>query len=185
MLYSLGVQMVRFRWLVIGMWAIAFLLALGLAPRAISSLSGGFGRADTESRRALDLLESELGDREAAVAVVFFHDELTTDHPDYRRAVETTLAPALARSDVVELITAYNASRPGFASDDGRTSYAIIVLNGTIDEALDGYPDLRKELRTPPGFRMWGTGGIAIFSDLNHASERDLQRAETITFPWC
>ena len=183
MLYSLGVQMVRFRWLVMAVWAIAFLLALGLAPRAISNLSGGFGRADTESRRALDLLESKLGEQESAVTVVFSHDELTADHPDYQRAVEATLAPILARPDVVEVITAYNAPRPGFVSDDGRTSYAVILLSSTIDEALDLYPDLRKELRTPPGFRMWGTGGIAIFSDLNHASERDLQRAETITFP--
>ena len=183
MLYTLGVQMVRFRWLVMAVWAVAFLLALGLAPRAISNLSGGFGRADTESRRALDLLESKLGEQESAVTVVFSHDELTANDPDYQQAVEATLAPILARPDVVEVVTAYNAPRPGFVSDDGRTSYAVILLSSTIDEALDLYPDLRKELRTPPGFRMWGTGGIAIFSDLNHASERDLQRAETITFP--
>ena len=30
---------------------------------------------------------------------------------------------------------------------------------------------------------MWAIGGIAIFSDLNEASERDLRRAEIITLP--
>ena len=60
MLYRLDIQMVRFRWLVIGLWAAAFLVAVILAPKAISNLSGGFGRTDTESRQALDLLQAKL-----------------------------------------------------------------------------------------------------------------------------
>ena len=183
MLYRLGIQMVRFRWLVIGIWAAVFLVAVVLAPKAISNLSGGFGRADTESRRALDLLEEKLGIQESAMIMVFSHDELTADRPEYKQAVERTLAHLSARPEVSEVFTAYNSSSPGFVSDDGQTSYTMVTLKGTIDEALDNYADLRNGLRTPEGFQMWGTGGIAIFSDLNQVSEKDLQRAERISFP--
>ena len=183
MLYRLGIQMVRFRWLVIGLWAAAFLVAVILAPKAISNLSGGFGRADTESRQALDLLQAKLGLQESAMIMVFSHDGLTADNPEYQQAVETTLAHLSTRPEIGEVLTAYNSSSPGLVSDDGRTSYAMVTLNGTIDEALDNYADLRNGLRTPEGFQMWGTGGIAIFSDLNQVSEKDLQRAERISFP--
>ena len=183
MLYRLGKQMVRFKWLVIGLWAAAFAVAIVLAPRATSNLSGGFGRADTESRRALDLLEEKLGIQESAMILVFSHDELPADDPEYKRAVETTLAPLSTRPEVGEILTAYNSASPGLVSEDGRTSYAIITLKGTIDEALDNYSDVRESIRTPAGFQMWGTGGIAIFSDLNAVSEEDLQRAERISFP--
>ena len=183
MLYRLGIQMVRFRWLVIGIWAAAFLVAVILAPKAISNLSGGFGRADTESRQALDLLQAKLGLQESAMIMVFSHDELTVDKPEYQQAVETILAHLSARPEVSEVFSAYNSSSPGLVSDDGRTSYAMVTLKDTIDEALDNYTDLRNGLRTPEGFQMWGTGGIAIFSDLNQVSEEDLQRAERISFP--
>jgi putative drug exporter of the RND superfamily len=183
MLYRLGIQMVRFRWLVIGTWVAAFLVAVVLAPKAISNLSGGFGQANTESRQALDLLEAKLGLQESAMIIVFTHDELTANNPEYRQAVETTLAHLSARPEVAEVFTAYTSSSPGLISDDGRTSYAMVTLKGTIDEALDNYADLRNGLRTPEGFQMWGTGGIAIFSDLNQVSEKDLQRAERISFP--
>ena len=183
MLYRLGTQMVRFKWLVIGLWAAAFAVAIVLAPRATSNLSGGFGRADTESRRALDLLEEKLGIQESAMILVFSHDELTADDPEYKRAVETTLAPLSTRPEVGEILTAYNSASPGLVSEDGRTSYAMITLKGTIDEALDNYSGVREGLQTPTGFQMWGTGGIAIFSDLNAVSEEDLQRAERISFP--
>ncbi len=184
MLFRLGIFMVHHRWLVIGLWAAVFLVALPLTPRAVSNLSGGFGRADTESRRALDILEAKLESfREAAIGVVFFHPGLTAYHPDYQRAVETTLASLSTNPGVAQVLTAYNTPRTGLISEDGRTTYAVILLDMEIDEALDIYPELRRELRTPQGFDMWATGGIAIFSDLNRASEEDLRRAEIITFP--
>src|SRR3972149_3114432 len=138
MLYSLGIQMVRYRWLVIGLWAALFVVAAALAPRAVSSMSGGGRGAGAGAHRG----GGGLGG-----------------------AGETALAPVLARPEVRVVLTAYNASSPGLVSDDGRTSYAIIGLDSTIDEALDSFPQFRKELLTPPGFQMWTTGGIAIFAD--------------------
>ena len=136
-----------------------------------------------EAQRALDILDFELGQKESEVIVVFSHPELTAHQPEYQQAVEATLAPLAARAEVDAILTAYNTPVGQFVSNDGRTSYAIIALDGTIDEGLNLFPDLRAELHTPQGFQMWTTGAIAIFSDLNHASEEDLRRSEIITFP--
>jgi len=175
--------MVRYRWLVIGVWALAFFLALFLAPLGKSNLSGGVGEANTESRKALALLQSRLEFNESSIILVFSHDELKAYDQEYQKAVETTLSKLSSKTDTGRIITAYNSSRDGLVSKDGYTSYAMISLNGTIDETMDNYPTIRKTIETPDGFHMWATGGIAIFSDLNRVSEKDLQRAEIISFP--
>ncbi|PKB64438.1 MAG: hypothetical protein BZY82_11225 [SAR202 cluster bacterium Io17-Chloro-G3] len=181
--YQLGILMVRHRWWVVGVWIVVFLLSLLVAPSAFSSLTGGFGRADTESRRALDLLESELGAERSTISLIFHHPDLTISDPKYERSVKEALSPVLERPDVVEVITPYDTPGKGFVSDDGHTSHTRIVLEGTIDEALDDYPEIRRKVSTPPGFDVWGTGGIAIISNLNRAAGDDLRRSETVTFP--
>ena len=84
-------------------------------------------------------------------------------------------------------------------SDDGHTTYATIFLKLSLDEAMDLYPDLKDKLlgqgppvgettplessTSPVDVRVWATGGVPIFSELNEASEQDLRRAEVISFP--
>ena len=138
MLYKLGILMVRYRWLVVGVWIAIFLLSLLAAPSAFPNLTGGFGRADTESRRALDLLEGELGAERSTVSLIFHHPDLTISDTEYERSVKEALGPVLERPDVVEIITPYDTSGKGLVSEDGHTSHTRIVLEGTIDEALPG-----------------------------------------------
>ncbi|MEK7777100.1 MAG: MMPL family transporter, partial [Chloroflexota bacterium] len=187
MLFQLGVLMARWRWLVIAAWAVAFLVSAIFAPRVLSELKAGFGRADTEAQRASILLREKLAQREAVIALVFSHPRLKAQDPEYRQAVEQTLAPlSHVPPDVpgVErVITLYNSGNPNLASDDGRTSYALVVMSVGIDEAMDLYPDLRRRLQTPEGFQMWATGGIPIFSNLNTAAEADLRRSEALSLP--
>ncbi|MBI4200298.1 MAG: MMPL family transporter [Chloroflexi bacterium] len=183
MLYRLGIAMARFRWAVIGVWAALFLLSAFLAPRAPSALISGFGRADTESQRALDLLKDELGEREAVVAVVFSHETLTVKDAAFRAAVEQSLADVAVDPQVEQVVSIYTSGNPNLASRDGRTTYAAVVLKGTVDEAMELYPALRRRIGTPSGFQVWATGAIPIFSDLTQAAEDDLRRAEMIAFP--
>ncbi len=187
MLFRLGVLMVRWRWLVIAAWAVAFLVAAGFAPRVLSELKAGFGRADTEAQRASTLLSEKLAQREAVIALVFSHPRLQAQGTEYREAVEQTLAPLLRVPldfpGVERVITLYNSGNPTLASDDGLTSYALVVMSVDIDEAMDLYPELRSRLQTPKGFQMWATGGIPIFSNLNTAAEEDLRRSEALSFP--
>lgn len=183
MLFRLGVLMVRYRWPVIALWIAALLTAAVFAPRVLSSLKTGFGRADTESQRALDILKEEMGEPEAVIAVVFSHDTLRATDPPYRQAVEQALSPIAQAPPVAEVVTLYSSGNPFFSSQDGHTSYAFIVLNASVDEGMELYSELRRQLQTPEGFQMWATGGIPIFASLNAAAEEDLRRAEAISFP--
>ena len=65
MLFRLGLLMVRFRWLVIAAWLVAFLVAGVFAPRVLTELTAGFGNPDTEGQRGLELLAEKLGEGEA------------------------------------------------------------------------------------------------------------------------
>ena len=183
MLFRLGVLMVRLRWLVIALWAIAFLLAGGLAPRVLSELTAGFGRPDTEGQRGLDLLSEKLGQSEAVITVVFSHDTLLATDPEYQQAVEHTLSGLADDPEVEQVVTLYSSGSAAFASEDGHTSYAIVALDMSLDEALDLYPEMRERLQTPQGFQMWTTGAVAIFSNLNTAAEDDLRRSEAVSLP--
>ena len=187
MLFRLGVLMARWRWLVIAAWALAFLVAVGFAPRVLSELSAGFGRADTEAQRASTLLSEKLALREAVITLVFSHPRLQAQDTEYREAVEQTLAPLLQVPPefpwVERVITLYNSGNREQASEDGLTSYALVVMSVDIDKAMDLYPELRSRLQTPEGFQMWATGGIPIYSDLNIAATEDLRRSEALSFP--
>lgn len=183
MLFSLGVFMVRYRWAVLSLWVLAFLVAGVFAPRLLSELKGGFGRAETESQQALDLLKEELGQEEAVVTVVFSHPSLEASDPEFRNALEDTLAPASELREVVDVITVYNSGNQSLVSTDGHTTHSMLTLAGSLDDGVDVYPKLRGRLHAPEGFELLATGGIAIFSALNEAAEEDLRRSEIVSFP--
>jgi RND superfamily putative drug exporter len=57
-----------------------------------------------------------------------------------------------------------------------------VSLDVDIDSAVELVSEIRSGLRRSE-LDVWVTGGIAIFADLNEASESDLRRAEIITLP--
>ena len=182
MLYRLGGLMVRLRWWVIGFWVIVLAVSLPFAPRVTSQLKSGFGDIDTESRAALRLMTENLGIPESSITVVFSSDDLRVSDPRYADDVEQTLAPLLELPQVVRFITFYNTLNANMVSADEHTTYAFILIDAPIDDAVGDVPEIKSLLR-PDSLDVWVTGGLAIFSDLNEASERDLRRAEIITLP--
>ncbi len=57
MFYHLGRFATRFRWLIVGIWMVAILVALPFAPQASQVLhSGGFSSPDAQSQQAHDVL---------------------------------------------------------------------------------------------------------------------------------
>ncbi|MCH8206776.1 MAG: MMPL family transporter [Chloroflexi bacterium] len=181
-LHDLGLLMVRRRWWVVALWAAVLVPSLVLAPRVTSALKSGFGEAQTESRVALRLMSDRLDIPESSVTLVFSSDELQVTDPRYAQAVEGAVAPLRDIPEVRRVVTYYNTNNPDMISADGRTTYGFVLLDAQIDAAIDMFPEIRKRLR-PGELQVWTTGGIAIFSDLNEASERDLRRAEIIALP--
>lgn len=187
MFYRLGTFAVRFRWPIIVFWAALFLISLPLAPQVVSKLKGGFGEADTESQRALDLLVKDLGDSESTFVLVFTSTSITIDDPQYVAEMERTLEPIREVPEVKVVTTFYNSVSTRLVSPDRTTTFAVVELDLDLDEGLDLYPSLKETLKesedTEGQLQVLATGVIPIFSDLNEASERDLRRAELISFP--
>lgn len=174
--------MVRLRWWVIGFWLMVFMASLVLAPRVTSVLKSGMGEADTESRAALRLLSERLDIQDANITLVFSSDDLHTSDPRYIEQVNLAIASLRDVAEVERIITFYNTPNSRLVSPDGRTTYALVFLNTSLDESIDIFPRIRDKIQ-PTELSVWATGGIAIFSDLNAASKRDLRRAEAITLP--
>ncbi|MBI4311688.1 MAG: MMPL family transporter [Chloroflexi bacterium] len=183
MLFRLGVAMVRFRWWVVGAWAVVFLVAGGLAPRVFDELTPGFGRANTESQEAIDLLAEKLAEDEVVLVVVVSHPTLLASDAAFRQGVEQTLAGLQGYPDLGKILTLYQSGAQSFVSDDGHSTYAYVSLKGGFDYGMETFDEVREKIVAPPGFEVWVTGGVAIFSELNKAAERDLQRAEAISLP--
>jgi len=187
-LYRLGRGMVRARWAVLALWGLALALALPYAPRAQGVLKAGFGVAETESRRGLALMEERFGIPRSSLTLVFHSEDLTADDPAYREAVVSALRALAEVPEVVQVLAPFppfspHPSRP-MVSEDGRTVWALVSMDLSIEEALDRFPDLRARAEVPdPRVRLYITGGIAIFHDINRLSEEDLQRGERVTFP--
>ncbi|MCZ6865748.1 MAG: MMPL family transporter [Chloroflexi bacterium] len=182
MFYRLGIFSAKYRWPIIIAWALVFLLSLSVLPRVASQLKGGFGDIDTESRRALDLLEDRFGTSESTLIVVFSSPLITTEDPAYRAEMEKVLTPLRGRPDVGEITTFYDGGTPSQVSPDGKTTFALVPLRLSIDEAIESFPQLEDSLGEGD-LEVWTTGGVAIFSDINKASERDLRRGEIIAIP--
>lgn len=183
MLASLGSHVVRLRWWIIGFWGVAFLASVPFASQATSSLKPGFGEVETESRIALRLMTQRLELPESSVTLVFSSDSLNASDPQYVEAVERATATLSQIPEVDRLITFYGTQNARMIAPDGRTTYAFVLLNADIDSATDLVPEIREALPSEGELDVWVTGGVAIFSDLNSASERDLRRAEIITLP--
>ena len=190
MLTQLAAFVIRFRWWVIGGWALVFLLSIPFAPRVTSALKHGFGEIDTESRIALRTAAEEIGITESSVTLVFSSDSLDVDDPAYAEAVERAIAPLRQIPEVARVVTFYTVPGDTFIADDRRTTYAFVELDATVHEAVDLVEPIRDGLgdtclreQDAPCLDVWVTGGIALFADLSVYSERDLQRAELITIP--
>ena len=182
MLTRLAAFVIRFRWWVIGGWALVFLVCAAFAPRVTSQLKHGFGELDTESRAALQLMTEELGFTESSVTLVFSSDSLDVGEPAYAEEMERAIAPLRQRLDVASVVTFYSVPSDTLVANDRRTTYAFVELDASLDEAVDFVEPIRDGLGET-ALDVWVTGGIALFADLSIYSERDLQRAELITIP--
>ncbi|MDQ2682364.1 MAG: MMPL family transporter, partial [Chloroflexota bacterium] len=71
-----------------------------------------------------------------------------------------------------------------FVSADRSTAYALISLNLPAEEAQRFMPEFDDRLVPQPGMTITLAGGPAFYADIETVSQRDLQRAELIAFPF-
>src|SRR5436309_14548374 len=96
---QLGAAMVRWRWLVVGVWLVLLIVAGALlAPKAPKALKGGgFIDPDSESAKAAAILDSQFNSSTFTSAVVVFHStSATVDDANFKDQV-TRAADSLSK----------------------------------------------------------------------------------------
>src|SRR5688572_30142477 len=180
--HRLGRWVHRHRWLVIAIWAVVVVAALPAAPSASRALSpGGFSTSRMEAAQAARTMQTALGENPSGLLVIFSHPTIGTSDPAYLDAVDASLSD-LRTLDLVARVTTHR-DNPRQAAPDGRTAYAMIALRTLPDEFRGVIPRIEGSLR-PSGLDMTLTGAPIFFSDIQSVTDRDLRRAEVISFPF-
>ena len=167
--------MIRHRRLVIGAWAVVFVVGGLLSTRLSPLLSNQFRVPGTESERARDLLERHFGEvPEGAFTVVF-------QVPDARnRATRSRLQAVVDRA---ARTVPTGRPTPLLAAGD-HVVYGYIQTRLGLADAKDSTPTVVRAIGTPPGVsHAYVTGAGPIQHDLDPIFSQDLRRGEAIALP--
>ena len=182
MFEALGRVMYRRRRWVVAL-AAAFVVFAGVWGTGVfgAMTGGGFADPDSESTRALEVAEAELGRGGGDVVVLYTSDQLTVDDPAYGDAVEQSLT-GLPDDVVEQAVTFFGTGAPQLVSDDRRATYAVLTLAGDEDQRTAGLERIEDEL-SAPGLETQLGGVTTINRDINERVGSDIARAETISLP--
>ncbi len=142
-----------------------------------------------ESVRADVLLAERLPGTEQINEVVIVQSQTTTvDSPEFRGKVEAIHGEvlSLASEPVAGAFHYYQTGDPSLVSADRRTTIMPLVLSGSLDEAVENLPALRRVVESADaedGFRVLMTGEASTARDYNELAEGDLRRGERIGVP--
>ncbi|MBI4329498.1 MAG: MMPL family transporter [Chloroflexi bacterium] len=173
----------RLRWVVVLLWGVLFVVGLLVAPRVFGVLeTGGFEVTGTESHRGLEALAT-MGRTQTTVEVVFHSPTLTFDDPEFRREVEAALAPLRDLKVVASIDAPGTLATQTFVAPSRHTAFALVWLDAGMDEARRRMPEIRAALGRTEKVEAYLTGSVALFDDIERASQEDLVRGERTTLP--
>lgn len=170
---------------------VLLLSALLLAASVATVLQGGDllayqTPADTESGRALDLVEAQVpAATEATFALVLSHPTLRWDEKAFRDEVARVVAPLERDARVNDVRTPYGETVQVAATMVSRDAHRVLVVVSLKDDlatARDYYPELRAKVASPL-LDVKATDRIAVFSDIETILAEDLVRAEAVSLP--
>jgi RND superfamily putative drug exporter len=167
---------------------VAIAVAVGLsvfASQASSHLSsGGWLDRASESAQVSDRLADDFGAGRSSL-IVLFSSTVARDatSPQYQVAIAAALAKVRADPRVAGVAGYAETGDRRFISTDGSRAYTVIQLDATDEGSLELVEPIRAEIAPPPGYGFQLTGYGPITKDSADQSERDLQRAETVSLP--
>ena len=168
---------------------LAILLAaasLTLASQTSSALSsGGWLDADAESAVVAERLDAEFGAGRSSVIALFRSDAPGADatSAEFQGAIATSLEEVAADERVSGIVGYAETADARFISTAGDAAYVVIELDMTEEESVAIVEELREAIVPPPGYAYQMTGYGPITLDSAEQSEKDLVRAETVSFP--
>ncbi|HEX6073691.1 MAG TPA: MMPL family transporter [Micromonosporaceae bacterium] len=173
--------MSRFRWLVLAVAAGFTVLALDWGAEVFANLSeGGFEQPGSESQRAVERIESEVGRQDFDLIALYSSDSLTVTDPRFRDAVRDAADRIRHHGDVTEVVSYYDTGSPALVSEDRNATYLAIRLVDNPD--TDTVREVRDLFDTAALDTQAG-GPRAVFLDVNDRVAADITRAELISLP--
>ena len=160
--------------------------SLTLASQTSSALSsGGWLDADAESATVAERLATEFGAGRSAVIALFRADAPGADATaaDFQGAIATALDEVAADPRVSGIVGYAETADPRFISTAGDAAYVVIELDMTEEGSVAIVEELREAIVPPAGYTYQMTGYGPITLDSAEQSEKDLVRAETVSFP--
>src|SRR4051794_36088846 len=145
---TLGNFVARFRWLVLAFW-IVFVGISVIGARQVKGelISGGINAPGSESDRGQIILADEFDRRPVkTAAAIFTSQKLVVTVPEFQTGVQQALDRVQAVDGVNRIRSVYNTGLQRLVSDDKHTTYAVVELNGTEEEAKALIPKIRDEL---------------------------------------
>ncbi|WP_433477452.1 MMPL family transporter [Spirillospora sp. CA-142024] len=174
----------RRRWvLAVAGAALAFAAVWGTGVFGALSSSGGFDTPGSESAKAVQIAERDLG-RDQADVVILYQGKTTVDDPAYRASVERALA-ALPHDKVAKASTYWTTKAPQFVSNDRTATYAVLQLAGSDQAARhDSYDAVKDDLGKVGGGLTAKVGGaVGTEVAINERVSSDIGRAESMAMP--
>jgi RND superfamily putative drug exporter len=185
MFAALGRFAYRRRHLVVILWSLAFLAGLlGTLSLPSQLKGGGFTRPESPSQEGQREMQKRLGFGPARLTVVFSSDHLDARSPAFRAQVDDVLADIDAQRfpGLIAVQTAASTGDPDFISRDGRSTFAVLQFNTSMEQVQGQVKDVRQALR-PTDLTTHLTGDSAVYAELEERSADDLRTAEGYTLP--
>ena len=167
--------MLRFRWPVLGVWAVILVAGLLANLRLSDLLSNEFRVPGTESELVRDTLADRFGQRDDGTFLVVFRG---------RGGADLALEERRLRTSLVRAARVLPGGQAGPLRAAGRG-----ILFGNVSSPLrltaakERTDEVRAALGRPAGAEVFVTGPAAIQADLDPIFKEDLRRGEGIALP--
>jgi len=128
----------RHRIVVVVLWVVG-LLGLGVASQtAGTAYNDSFALPGTESTKALDLLQETFPQAAGESDTIVWHtDEGTVKDAAVRERISGMLAEVADGPSIASVTSPYTAEGAAQISRDGKTAYATVTFEGSLEDELD------------------------------------------------
>jgi RND superfamily putative drug exporter len=181
----LGERLYSLRYAVVPFWIVVCLVMGALFVPKVGAVlkGGGFSTPGSDSEQA----DSALGTYFHAASshsalVVFRSSSATVDDASFKDEVTAAEGRIKNLHNVHSVISYYDNHDPGSVSSDKRTTFMIVMLDGSDEDATNTVPKLRDQLASVK-LDHWVTGGAPAAYDGSIVAQHDVETAEKLTFP--
>ena len=180
-----GALVYRFRRVIVVVTVALAALSLVFAAKASGELSsGGWLDPASESAQVSDRLAKEFSAGRSNLIALFRSGSVTdAASAPFQALIAQSLAGLQGDPRVAGVIGFAQTGDRRFISTRGDAQYVLIQLTLTDEQSVNELAGLRAKMSPPTGTTMQLTGYGPVTVDSAAQSEKDLQRAETLSLP--